>query len=115
MSTPQEIQVWYILPALRREITKCMLEKGLKQKEIARKLNVTEATISQYLKNKRAKEVEFSKEVIKKIKEAVHKMLNENTCVMKELISLCKESKQECCKLHKQKDNIKCECGVCYL
>ena len=32
---PQEIEVWYIIPALRRELAKQMVEAGLTQKKIA--------------------------------------------------------------------------------
>ena len=102
MITPQEIDVWYILPALRREITNCMLVEGLKQKEIAKKLQVTEASVSQYLSHKRAKEVQFSDELLDKIKIAVDRILKESSCVMKELILLTKQCREVCCKIHKE-------------
>ncbi|MFH1405899.1 MAG: hypothetical protein ABIG52_01635 [Nanoarchaeota archaeon] len=52
---PQEIEVWYILPAIRKELVLALKEKGHTQKEIASFLNVTEPAISQYTKEKRAK------------------------------------------------------------
>ena len=39
MKLPQEIDVWYIIPAIRREFAKGLLKKGLKQREIAKKLS----------------------------------------------------------------------------
>jgi predicted transcriptional regulator len=60
---PQEVEVWYVLPAIRREIAKAMKkmevdrvsEDGtikvhkITQKEIAKMLGVTEPAITQYL------------------------------------------------------------------
>jgi len=66
---PQEVEVWYVLPALRREIAKIMKTKtvprvgedGMKkehkitQKEIAKMLGVTEPAITQYLLKKKGR------------------------------------------------------------
>ncbi len=53
---PPEVEVWYILPAIRKEIALGLIKKGLSQKQIATILGVTEASISHYKKNKRASE-----------------------------------------------------------
>jgi predicted transcriptional regulator len=64
---PQEVEVWYVLPAIRREIAKVMKTKEvprigddnklrhhrITQKEIAKMLGVTEPAITQYLLKKR--------------------------------------------------------------
>ena len=58
---PQEIEVWYVLPALRREYAKVLIkEHKLSQKGVAEILQVTESAISQYLTGKRASKVKFS-------------------------------------------------------
>jgi predicted transcriptional regulator len=63
---PQEVEVWYVLPALRREIAKVMKTRvvdrvggdgktrkhKITQKEIASMLGVTEPAITQYLLKK---------------------------------------------------------------
>ena len=54
---PQEIEVLYILPAIRRELTIEMKKIGLEQKKIAEYLCVTEAAVSQYLNSKRASQL----------------------------------------------------------
>ena len=51
---PQEIEVWYVLPAIRKELVVTLKEKNLTQKKIAEFLNITEAAVSQYIKQKRA-------------------------------------------------------------
>ena len=64
---PQEVEVWYVLPAIRRELAKVMktkvvsrkneegetVEHKITQKEIARMLGVTEPAITQYLLKKK--------------------------------------------------------------
>ncbi len=53
---PQEVEVWYILPALRRELAKVMkFDRGQAQKTIARMLGVTEPAVTQYMLNKKDK------------------------------------------------------------
>ena len=66
---PQEVEVWYVLPAIRRELSKVMKTKVVQradvdgevkehkitQKEIARMLGVTEPAITQYLLKKKDK------------------------------------------------------------
>ena len=64
---PQEVEVWYVLPAIRREFAKAMKKKEVPgkgedgkvkqhkvtQKEIAKMLGVTEPAITQYLLKKK--------------------------------------------------------------
>jgi len=66
---PQEVEVWYVLPAMRRELAKVMKTKTvprvgedgkkkehkITQKEIAKMLGVTEPAITQYLLKKKGR------------------------------------------------------------
>jgi predicted transcriptional regulator len=54
MKIPCELIVWYVLPSIRRELARELVEKHhLSQAEVARRFGVTDAAISQYLKSKR--------------------------------------------------------------
>ena len=54
MKIPCEIVVWYVLPMIRREVSKELVHThGMTQAEVARRFGVTDAAISQYLKKKR--------------------------------------------------------------
>ncbi len=64
---PQEVEVWYVLPSIRRELARVMIEKGKPQKQIAKMLGVTEPAVTQYKLNKsnrsRGDQVKIPKEV----------------------------------------------------
>ena len=47
---PIELEYWFILPALRRAVAQTLKDEGLKQKQVAKILGITEAGVSQYLK-----------------------------------------------------------------
>ena|SRR3989338_306515 len=71
---PQEIEVLYILPAIRRGFSSALKELGLSQKEIAGLLHVTEAAVSQYLSSKRANRVIFDSKILAEIRRAAKKI-----------------------------------------
>ncbi len=53
---PQEVEVWYVLPAIRRELSTFMkFKRGQAQKTIARMLGVTEPAVTQYMLSKKDK------------------------------------------------------------
>jgi predicted transcriptional regulator len=63
MKIPCELIVWYVLPSIRRELARELVERHrFTQAEVARRFGVTDAAISQYLKSKRGtnKEMEGS-------------------------------------------------------
>ena len=51
---PQEVEVWYIIPLIRKELALAMKKRKMPQNEIASLLGVTDSAISQYSNNKRA-------------------------------------------------------------
>src|SRR5258706_16204463 len=81
---PQEIEVWYILPAIRAELAKAMKALSLDQKKIAGLLNITEAAVSQYVSGKRAADVKFDSSYKEKIKEAAKRIVEKKSHFVKE-------------------------------
>ncbi len=115
---PQEIEVWYIIPALRRDLAKSLIKNfGLTQKAVAKAMNLTEAAVSQYLKAKRAKDVVFSEAILKEIKKSTKKIVKDNENLVPEMIRLCSLTtvKKVMCGLHrKQDENLPKKCGICF-
>jgi len=113
--TPQEIEVHYIIPAIRREIAKELKKNGLDQKTIAEKLGVTEAAISQYISGKRASEICFNNKLTSQIKISTKNIIKGEIFV-KELQELLKLSKSErlTCKVGKDKGCTPENCEVCF-
>src|SRR3989344_2625363 len=114
---PQEIEVWYLIPALRRELAGIFInDYGMSQKKSSELLGITESAISQYLKSKRGNELKFSKTELSRIKKSA-KSIAEGGNAMKELYDLCivlRKSKT-ICSLHKSHDkSIDKNCDVCF-
>ena len=93
---PQEVEVWYVLPAIRRELAKVMKTKvvprknedgatvdhKITQKEIARMLGVTEPAITQYLLKKKGRrsrgdQVAIPSLILKEIDKSADTMIEE--------------------------------------
>jgi predicted transcriptional regulator len=92
---PQEIEVWYIIPAIRRELAKQLIKKGLKQREVAEILGTTEAAVSQYLHKKRAQEIKFPKGMKKDFDLAAKTIMKDNKKVVSEILRLLVLTKQK--------------------
>ncbi len=115
---PEEVIVWYIIPAIRRELTVTLYKKGLKQSEIAKLLNLTNAAVSQYLKAKRATTIKFDDETLKILEEAAESILEnddlENLIRQIENIINYLRKTRKICKIHSDLNNrIPDECTAC--
>ena len=114
---PQEIEVWYIIPAIRRELTKSMIESGLTQKQVADHMGLTEAAVSQYLSLKRAKAVVFSNAILDEIKKSTKKIIENDVLLIPEMLRLCNLTsvKHVMCDIHKKQDvELPEGCDICF-
>jgi len=115
---PQEIEVWFIIPALRKELAKCMIDNHkLTQKHVAGYMGITEAAVSQYLNSKRANEVIFTNGVMDEIKKSAKIIIENRELLIPEMIRLCRLTavKQVMCDIHKKQDvELPEGCDVCF-
>ena len=113
MILPQELEVWYILPAIRSEMAKCLAARGLKHKDVAKLLGITESAISQYLKGDRAQKVKFSKKVLSEIENSCDKIIKEKDCAQREIQSICALLRKHgtLCEMHKQWTKVCLKCN----
>ena len=114
---PQEIEVWYLIPALRKELSRMFIkEHNLSQKKAANLLGISEAAVSQYIKKKRAKEIKFTKSELEIIKITADKIVKDKKNSMKYLYEVCIAFRgfNTICDLHrKYNKDIPLECDIC--
>jgi predicted transcriptional regulator len=100
---------------VRREIALALVKKGLKQRDIAKRLGMTEAAVSQYIKNKRAKSVELPPEIRKDIIKAADNLAKGEDCHRYEVQNLLNTIRTSgfLCKVHRKYDTLPACCNVC--
>ena len=115
MDTPQEVEVWFVLPALRKQFVIALKKQGLKQKEIAKIMNLSEPAVSQYIKDKRGNNVNFSEKVVKDIEKSSQK-IQDKISYRKEFQKMfmkIKKSRMICEICHDHIDSND-NCEICY-
>lgn len=115
MELLQELEVWYLIPAIRREIALAMKSNNLKQVEIAKRLGVTKAAVNQYLSGKRGSGVKLNSSIKEKINHIAANINNELDSV-KYIQYLLNVSRKEkiICQIHKNFDKNFDNCNVCF-
>lgn len=105
MLIPCETMIKQLLPAIRAGVTKELSKHGLNQVEIASKLGVTQAAVSNYLSGNYAesiKEIENKKVVkenSKKIAEIISKDKSDKKQIIKAVCDSCREVLESECKI----------------
>ena len=117
MEQPQELEVWYVLPTIRKALATELKLLGLSQKDIAKKLEITPAAVSYYIKSKRANkmEIEMGEEIKKSLNISAKKIIEETSTVLTEIqknLKLFRDSKKLCV-LHKKLTEVNCDCTIC--
>ena len=114
---PQEVEVWYLLPSLRKELAKVFtIDFNLNQRETAEILGITESAISQYLNDKRASSLRFSKTEQEEIKRTAEQILKDRKNARKHFYELSKKLRgsETMCELHKKHDkHLPNNCDMC--
>jgi len=97
---PQEIEVWYIIPAIRKELAKRLTKKyGLSYEMAGRALGVSKAAISQYLSNKRANKIKLTLEIKRKIAKSAKTIVDNpklGLIEMEKVLKIMKDTKYSC-------------------
>tara|TARA_Y100000310_G_C20025097_1_gene509219 strand:+ start:114 stop:527 length:414 start_codon:yes stop_codon:yes gene_type:complete len=108
---PQEIEVFYVIPALKRYLAVSMKYKGMKQKKIAELLSIKDATVSQYLSDKRGNKIQFEENILKEV-DVSASLIKDKISFLREMQRLLRVIKdtREICRIHKQLSDIPEEC-----
>jgi uncharacterized protein len=116
----QEVEVWYIIPAVRKELARLLTQKyEMSFEKAGNVLGISKAAISQYLSNKRANKIKLSAEVRKEVEKSA-KIINDNpkTAVaeIQRILRYMKENKCSCdvCKRYNKDVLNYCNCEPKY-
>jgi len=91
MKTPCETIVWHVLPVIRKELTKSLVNRhGFTQRKTAIRLGITDATVSRYLSGKRGNIDISNKRIIKEISKSAEVIAHGNKkTVIQETCRIC--------------------------
>ena len=114
VKTHQEIEVWYVLPAIRREMVLELKRRDMNQRTAARLLGLTDAAVSQYISGTRGPDVRFRKEMKAEIRKSVD-AIQKGANVMEEIHRITKVCKCNgtLCRIHRKMGNVPKECNIC--
>ncbi|MGM5484747.1 MAG: transcriptional regulator [Nanobdellota archaeon] len=114
---PQEIQVWYVIPVIRKELSKFLVkDQGITQKKAAEMLSLTEGAVSQYLNSKRGTKIKFNDKILDEIKASAKRISQKPSKVLEETIRLLnlEDMKKVICDFHKKNDpSLDEDCDIC--
>ena len=116
MKFPCEIIIWYILPTLRAELARELINLGLSQKDASERLGITQAAVSQYVGKKRGKDIKLGEDIKESIRDLARDLVSGNANnLVPRVCEICRELKKDekICELHKEHDLIPEGCNVC--
>ena len=92
MKTPCEIIVWNVVPIIRKEFAKKLIEEhNFNQRKVADKLGITESAISRYLSGKRGVLEITDEGILEEIRKSANKIAAENgPTVIEETCRICR-------------------------
>ena len=83
---PQEIEVWYIIPAIRRDMAKIMTsEYQTSYERTGEIIGITKAAVSEYLNNKRAAKIKLHEKAFEEIRNSCKKLVDGKSDIVKEI------------------------------
>ncbi len=124
---PTEVEYWYVLPVVRKELAKNLKEEGnLRQKEVADILGISESAVSQYLKGTRAglenngEEIEIPDWLQEELKASANRILanrSNRMIFLKEINNLLFKIRSKptafLCKVHRAFGMAEKDCIIC--
>ena len=110
------IEVWYIIPAIRKELAKHLTKKyELSYEKAGMALGVSKAAVSQYLSNKRANKIRLTPEIKRKIAKSA-KIIADNPKIalleMEKILKIMKDTKYSCEVCKKYNNDVLNYCGT---
>jgi predicted transcriptional regulator len=123
MELPQEVELWYVIPAIRKALVTELKKHDMKQKDIAPLLGITEAAVSQYMCDKRAaccydafQEAPLKQEIEKAADTILNQESPDPAVAIKEVNRLCKMIRESkvICDIHRKQNPNLASCDICH-
>jgi len=117
MRSPCEIAIWYVLPRIRSELAKELTNLGSPQKEIVKRLGITQPAVSHYLREKRGRGIEFKENVMLAIRKLARDLADDAIDnLIFEVCEICTKVREDktLCRLHKAQEIVPEDCDLCF-
>ncbi|MFZ5955201.1 MAG: transcriptional regulator [Nanoarchaeota archaeon] len=102
-SLPQEIEVWYVIPAIRKELAKNLVKnQGMTYEKTGEVLGISKSAVSQYFSNKRASKLKLPELIKSEINRSSKIIAKDPKKVLVEIERILKLIKSK-----------KCSCSIC--
>jgi predicted transcriptional regulator len=113
---PQEIEVYYLLPAIRRGLARALKKQGRDQRTIASWLGVTPAAVSQYLSGKRGREFDLPKDFVAQTEKAARGIKDQASAfaVVQRLMHRASDCRVLCQIHYKMDKSLPKQCALCF-
>lgn len=114
---PQEIEVWYILPAIRKQLAIELVKGGLTQSQVSKLLDCSRASITQYIKKQRGHAI-LNQNIKKEVKKSSNLIIKNKSNVFQEIMRINQLVKNTglLCQLHRKLGLTRCSCqSDCHL
>jgi predicted transcriptional regulator len=96
----QEIEVWYIIPAIRREMAVCFSQAHeISYGNIAFMMGLTKTAISLYVAGKRTEMIRMHPKALEEVKHSCQRIVKQKSTVIKEIsrvLEIIKNKKLHC-------------------
>src|SRR3989338_5814733 len=97
---PQEIEVWYIIPAIRRETAICLSKKhNISYDKIDSIMGLTKTAISQYISGKRVEKIKMHPKALAEVEISCNRLMKNKSTIIKEIsriLDIIKRKKLHC-------------------
>ena len=112
----QEIELFFLLPGIRRELAIRLKKEGRTQKQISQFFGVSEPAISQYLRSKRGAEIDFPNYFLKEIDKSSKVVMDKSSFVREcqRLLRIAKDQKLVCSVHNDVNKDLPKDCDLCY-
>lgn len=93
---PQEIEVWYVIPAIRRELAKCLINShNVTYEKTGRILGISKAAISQYVSSKRAAKIKLHEKALSEVCSSCNLIVEGKSDAVKEITKILNLIREE--------------------